>query len=442
MRLDLPPAAKTALDLLTGAGFEAWLVGGWVRDAVLGRPSGDMDIATAALPEETRQVFSGYRTLDTGLRHGTLTLLIDGEALEITTFRSDGDYLDHRRPDRVRFVTSLKEDLARRDFTINAMAWHPDRGLMDPFCGQEDLKQRLLRAVGEPRQRFSEDALRILRALRFACQLGFDIEERTLGAMMNTPEGLNPVSAERIAAELNKALMGAYAADALRKYPRVLFLALPELAPMLHTPQRTPFHRYDVWEHSLRTLEAAPLDLPVKWAALFHDSGKPHTATIGRNGTTHFRGHQAVSARLTLEALERLKQPKALQETCHTLVKYHDERVGPDNLRLYLSRLGYPLTRQLLRLQWADLKTHADLVSYRLPQIEGLLEETLRLEQEGAPLFLKDLAVNGADLMALGFAQDARLGQALQSLLDKVLKGELANSREELLAAAAQLPRQ
>ena len=436
MHINLPDAVLKVLSALARAGHEAYLVGGCVRDAYLGRPAGDVDIATSALPQEMQAIFSDYKTIPTGLAHGTLTLLIDGQALEVTTYRTDGEYTDHRRPDSVRFVRSLTEDLARRDFTVNAMAWHPDLGLKDPFSGRADCDARLLRAVGEPARRFQEDALRILRALRFACQLGFQIESNTLKAMMDQASGLHFVSQERVAQELNRALVGEYVEQALRAYPQVLFMALPELRPMLHTPQRTRFHRYDVWEHTLHTLAASPPDTAIRWAALYHDSGKPHTTDIQPDGSTRFRGHERISARLMDEAMLRLKQSKALREQTVALVKYHDERIGPDNLKVWMSRLGLQTTLKLLRLQRADLAAHADIVHHRLPQIDLLYEEALRLQQEGAPLHIRDLQVDGKDLMQLGFEANETLGYALAHLLSMVLHGQLENLKEDLLAEA------
>lgn len=436
MLINLPESVHSVLQALARAGHEAFLVGGCVRDAYLGRPAGDVDIATSALPEEMQAIFSDYKTIPTGLAHGTLTLLIDGQAMEVTTYRTDGEYTDHRRPDSVRFVRSLTEDLARRDFTVNAMAWHPDLGLKDPFLGRADCDARLLRAVGEPARRFQEDALRILRGLRFACQLGFQIESGTLNAMMDQASGLHFVSRERVAQELNRALVGEYVEQALRAYPQVLFMALPELRPMLHTPQRTRFHRYDVWEHTLHTLAASPPDTAIRWAALYHDSGKPHTTDIQPDGSTRFRGHERISARLMEEAMLRLKQSKALREQAVTLVKYHDERIGPDNLQVWMSRLGLQTTLKLLRLQRADLAAHADIVHHRLPQLDLLYEEALRLQREGAPLYIRDLQVDGNDLMQLGFEANETLGHALAHLLNMVLGGQMENLREDLLAEA------
>lgn len=433
------PAALTALCCLTEKGHEAYLVGGCVRDAYVGRVPGDYDIATSALPQQAKEALASYPTLDTGLAHGTITALVEGLPIEITTYRVDGVYTDGRHPDQVSFTRNITEDLARRDFTCNAMAWNPEQGLVDPFFGRQDCDLRLIRAVGDAKERFSEDALRILRALRFCCQLGFVMEDSTLAAIFETAPGLARVARERVAAEINKSLLGKYACEALRQYPRVLFLALPELAPMLHTPQRTPFHIYDVWEHSLLTLQQTPIDLALRWAALYHDSGKPQTLTLDRDGTTHFRGHQGVSERLLVKTMERLKQPKALAQQTALLVRHHDDRVALDNLKLWINRLGFDTTLKLLRLIRADLATHAPETAKRVTQVDALFEEAMRLQESGACLTLSCLAVKGEDLLALGFPRDKQLGQAMDRLLKAVLTDALPNEKAALLSLAQEI---
>lgn len=438
MRIDLnfepSQAALTALKSLHDQGHSAHLVGGCVRDAYLGRMQGDYDITTSALPHQIKAALASFQTLDTGLAHGTVTALVNGDPIEITTYRVDGAYSDGRHPDQVTFTTNLIQDLARRDFTCNAMAWNPQEGLIDPFKGREDCNLRVLRAVGDPQARFREDALRILRALRFSCQLGFTIQEQTLQAIRDAKEGLEKVAKERIAVEINKAFIGDYALQALRLYPRVLFEALPELAPMLHTPQRTPFHIYDVWEHSLLTLAETPPDITLRWAALFHDSGKPHTVTYDQHGITHFNSHQEISVRLIEQAQSRLKLPRIIQQICSQLVRYHDERVGPDNLKVWIHRLGYDTTRKLLRLQRADLVAHAPDIAKQVAQMDALFEETIRLQQSGVCVDIKGLAVNGQDLMRLGIPKGPQIGKTLDAMLQAVLRDELVNDREQLLA--------
>ena len=437
--MNLPAPVAFALERLNAAGFEAYLVGGCVRDACLGRTPTDFDIATQATPEEMRRALRGERLLDTGLKHGTLTLLKEGLPIQITTYRQDGAYSDSRHPDAVAFTRSLREDVLRRDFAINALAWHPQTGLIDHVNGLSDLENRLIRAVGDPERRMAEDSLRILRALRFSAKLGFAIAPDTLNAMMAAGEGLQGVSAERVAEELNQTLLAPDVAAALRDYPRVLYLALPELSPMLHTPQRTRFHAFDLWEHTLRTMAETEADLALRWAALLHDSGKPAAATHDPDGTSHFKGHQAVSAALSQKILKRLKQPSALVEEVCILVKHHDDRIRPDNLKRWLNRLGPETGLKMLKLQYADARAHAPLIADEAHKILRLYEEAEALIQSGSCLFLRDLAIDGRDLMALGFKEGPAVGKTLRHLLDQVIEGHLKNDRAALLSAAQAL---
>lgn len=439
MLLQIPLYAREALNLLNQASHLAYLVGGCVRDSYLGRQPTDFDIATSATPDQVQAVFSGYPTLKTGLMHGTLTVLFDHEPVEITTFRADGPYSDFRRPDSVRFSKHLKEDLIRRDFTINAMAWHPKEGLVDPFLGRQDCDARLLRAVGEAKQRFLEDALRILRGLRFACTLGFSLQEDTLSAIKDTLPNLSRIAKERVCQELNKALLGAHAGAALRRYPDLLFAALPELEPLKLLKQRPPARPLDVWEHSLRTLEESPADLALRWAALFHDAGKPYTMTTDAQGLSHFPDHAKESLRLLETAFVRLRQSKALTQETAELVRWHDENLDSDNLRQWLSRLGPDLTLKLLRLKRADAAALSPQITLSVSQIDALFEEAVALSKSADCLSLSDLAVNGNDLLKLGFPRDARLGQALDALLQEVLAQRLPNNQDALLHKAREL---
>lgn len=416
MRFALPGFVTAALDLLTSAGHEAWLVGGCVRDACLGKSPGDYDIATSALPSQTRETFRGYRSLDTGLAHGTLSVLMDGGAVEITTFRQDGAYTDSRHPDSVTFVRSLREDLARRDFTCNAMAYRPDEGLYDPFKGEEDCKARLLRAVGAAEERFREDALRVLRALRFACQLGFSIEEGTHDAMMAAGHLLGKVSPERVANELNRAVRGEHAPRALGAYADALLLALPELENLVFQEEGRP------WERSLRALAELPPDLPLRWAALFALSGAPGGAD---------------SAAVLAEVLARLKQPGALAREAAALLQAFPEPLGRENLKPALSVLGYETAFKLLALKRAFIRP-GPAAEGEQGSLDALKAEAERLKAGGACLRLADLAVSGRDLLAIGYRRDKALGQALDALLSQVLRDRLPNDREALLKAAAQ----
>ncbi len=394
--LHLPDFVLTAITHLERKGHEAFVVGGCVRDSLLSRPAGDFDLATSALPEQTREAFSGFFTIDTGIRHGTLTVLIDKHPLEITTYRTDGTYSDARHPDEVTFVRSLKEDLARRDFTVNAMAYHPQSGLFDPFLGWEDLMNRLLRAVGEPQKRMREDALRIVRGLRFACQLGFDIEGETLKAMMDLKDRLALVSVERIAREMNLALTGAHAAEALQKYPELVETALPELMD-------------SNWQGALPLLMALKPDPALRWAALFINAG-PLKAE---------------------NAMNRLKQSKALREETVLLLNHVHQPVNEHTLKQLISNLGYATVQKLLLLRhaMADNSNEAE----EFCQLEKAL---LSYQQEGRDFSLRGLSVTGKDLMNLGYLPKEHLGQALNRLLTMTLLGDLPNDKALLLEKA------
>lgn len=436
MRFPLPPPVRQALSQLEACGHEAYLVGGCVRDDVLGIQPREYDICTSATPSQVHTCFKGEQVLDTGARHGTVTLRLSHMPLEITTFRMDGSYTDSRRPDSVSFGTTLLEDLKRRDFTANAMAWSPKSGLVDPFHGFEACQRMILVAVGDPKQRFAEDALRILRALRFAAVMGFDIDPETYQAMVNERSRLALISRERIAGELNRMILGDWAVETLRTYPRIFWAVLPQLEPMQHCPQRSRFHVYDVWEHTLQCIGYTPGDLALRWAALFHDSGKPTTATRDSDGTTHFRGHQHVSVRLITACMEELRQPSKLTETVRTLVLHHDARIGPDNLQKWVSLLGIDLFKQLMQLKHADQMAHAPHVSRHANKSLNLINAAEALVESGACLSLKDLKVDGNSLLSLGFPRDKLIGRTLQELLDSVLSGQVANETDALIALA------
>ncbi len=304
--IQIPPHAERILTLLNQAGYKAYVVGGCVRDALLSKTPKDWDICTSALPDEMERVFQGFRVVETGLKHGTLTVVLDGIPYEITTFRVDGAYTDHRHPDGVTFVTDVREDLARRDFTVNAMAYHPAEGLIDAFGGQEDLRRGVIRCVGQPEERFREDALRILRALRFASVYGFTIDEETAKAAHELKETLSLVAAERIRAELGKLLCGQGCGNILRAYRDILGQILPQLVPMFDFPQCTPHHRFDVWEHTVRSVENVPATEVLRFTMLLHDAGKPATFTRDEDGVGHFCGHAACSEKIA-EAVMTVK---------------------------------------------------------------------------------------------------------------------------------------
>lgn len=437
MTFPVPPQARQALDALHGAGFEAYLVGGCVRDSLLGTQPHDWDIATSALPGHTAAVFSGLPLCRAGEKHGTVTVCFPGLPVEITTFRLDGQYQDHRRPQSVAFSRSLREDLARRDFTINAMAW--DGGLADPFGGRADLAAGLVRCVGDPQKRLEEDSLRILRGLRFAAVLGFRLEKGTAQAMLEKKGLLRSLAAERVGEEFLRLLCGKNAAQVLREYRPVAEEFLPELAPMAGLDQKSPYHCFDVWEHTLHTLENTGPDPVLRLAALLHDVGKPVCFTVDSAGRGHFYGHQAKGAEMAAAIGRRLRLSRETAGQVETLVRYHDVSAvcGKPRVLRWLNRLGLPLYQKLLALNRADTLAHSPAAFRRLAvldQAEKELEEILR---ENACFTLAQLAVKGGDLQ--GMAEGPALGRLLRQLLEAVMDGACPNEREALLALARRL---
>lgn len=432
----LPEHAAHAIRRLERAGFEAWAVGGCVRDSLRGVEPHDWDLCTSASPAQMQAVFADARVLTTGLRHGTLTVLTDGGPLEITTYRTEGGYSDGRHPDGVRFVTDIREDLARRDFTVGAMAWHPERGLCDPFGGQTDLKNGVLRAVGNADTRFQEDALRILRGLRFASKLGFAIEPETAAAMRRQVHRLDCIAAERIREELTGLLCGRYVQRTLMAYADLITSALPELAPMQGCQQQNPHHLYDVWEHTVRAVGQVPAEPVLRWAMLLHDSGKPACKTVDEQGIGHFRGHPRASLALSRKLLPRLRFSSADTERILLLVERHDTPLGDNEklVRRSLSRIGEARFRDLLAIKKGDAVgqgTSRDYVA-QLFETEALLNRVLAQEQ---CFSLRQLAVNGTDLQALGL-RGRPVGEMLHALLDAVIDGQTDNRRETLLRLA------
>lgn len=399
----IPPYALTALRVLEDAGHEAWCVGGFVRDAFLGRPCSDVDLATSAHWEQVRDAFvaQGYAAHETGVKHGTVTVVVDGDAIEITTYRFDGEYADGRHPDQVRFVSSIEEDLARRDFTINAMAYHPDRGLCDPYGGINDLDAHIIKAVGEPMKRFREDALRILRACRFGSQLGFQIEAETLYAMRAMKSMLQHVSAERVSKELTLYLCGAHIHDALMETVDVVSYVLPEIIAMRDFSQDTPYHIYDVLEHTAWVIQNTPPEPRVRWAALLHDSGKPASFFHDDMGVGHFYGHASASIILGESILNRMCFSSAAKSEILTLVKHHDDPLEATvkHVRRFMLKLNgnADLFRDLCYLKMGDALGQAPHCHYRAKIAEDAIAVLDRLIEEEAALSVADLRINGQD---------------------------------------------
>ena len=434
--MKLPQTIVTILDTLENHGFAAYVVGGCVRDSLLGLTPADFDLCTSALPEQMEQVFAGQRLVLAGEKHGTVGVCTDTGVVEITTFRTEGDYRDSRHPDWVRFVGDVEQDLARRDFTVNAMAYSPTRGFADPFGGRQDLENKILRAVGAPEKRFREDALRILRGVRFAVRYGLTVEPETRRAMDDQAGGLDSLSRERVFEELSKLLPLVTGADLL-EFASIMGAAIPELAPTIGFDQHSPHHAYDLYTHVAYVTGAVPGELTVRWAALLHDIGKVSTFTRDETGRGHFYGHAPAGAELAEQVLLRLKAPTRLRCQVVELIGAHMTRLQPEKklLRRQLSRLGWEQLERELELQQADMSSKGTAEPGNLeifPEIRRMLEE---IRREDSCLKVTDLAVNGEDLMALGY-QGRQIGERLHWLLEQVLEETLPNDRQALLLAA------
>ncbi len=434
----LPQPVAALLSRLQENGYEAYVVGGAVRDILLAKAPGDYDVATSALPAEVISVFGEKHCHPTGLSHGTVTVISEGTPVEVTTFRVDGDYADSRHPENVSFSRSLEEDVKRRDFTINAMALSADGSLLDYYGGMEDLKNRILRTVGDPKARFSEDALRILRALRFAAELGFVIEEKTSAEIFRQKESLLSLSAERIWKEFSRLICGSFCAPILRKYFDVFTVIIPEIAPMKGFEQHNPHHVFDVWEHTLAAMTYIPPTPVLRMAILLHDIGKPSCFEIGEDGVGHFRGHPKVSAAMAEEILSRLKVDTETRETVVLLVKAHDVPLDPvlKNVRRRLAQYGEERVRLLLEVKRADISAHSLKSAYRLAELsrfEVLLNKTI---EEQLCFSFASMEVNGKDLIGIGIPAGTRLGSIKKQLLNEIIDGVLPNEKTALLQRA------
>ncbi len=439
--MDLPKQVITALALLNQGGYSAHCVGGCVRDFLMGKTPKDMDIATSARPQEMKQIFSNCHVIETGISHGTLTVIMDSLPMEITTYRIDGEYADHRRPNSVTFTEDLCADLSRRDFTINAMAYHPELGLSDPFGGQKDIQNKIIRCVGQGDVRFEEDALRIMRALRFSSTLGFSIEGNTAQAMDNQKHLLDKISVERIAAELSKLLMGQNVLQVLTECAPILCTAvLPELAPMVGFEQKSKYHLYDVYDHTARVVEAVADKPHLKLAALLHDTGKPYTFSVDKKGYGHFYGHAQVSIEITQKILNRLKFDNATKEKVCTLVEYHDVQIGRNerSVRKWLNRLTPDIFFDLLLLKRADNLAQNPAFSRQqeINTLEALAEKIIKERQ---CFSMDSLAIGGSDLLTLGLKEGRQIGEIKNTLLKLVIEGKLQNDREVLLTYAKKI---
>lgn len=442
MTIDMPKNVDTAINLLQSAGFEAYAVGGCVRDSLLGKTPNDWDITTSAKPEDMNSVFADFHCIDTGIKHGTVTVVIDGEPLEITTFRLDGEYEDNRHPKSVTFTSDLGADLGRRDFTVNAMAYSKMTGMVDLFSGQNDLKNKIIRCVGDPDRRFNEDALRILRALRFASALDFEIEEKTAQSLLKNRALLGNISEERIAKELLKLVCGKGAKRILTDFAPVLFEILPELQPMYKNSHDNPHHCYDIYEHTLIAVESIDPEPTLRFAMLLHDCGKPAVKKFDENSVAHFYGHQRISAEISAQILARLKVSNKFRDEILFLVSNHDRwelYENTEKMPRYLSKFGLDGVLKLLKVMRADVLAQSPEYRYRLDQIADAEEIAKNLAAQKPCLSLSELQINGRTLMDIGIPQGRKLGAVLAQLLDEVIDGVTKNTQEALTTRAREI---
>lgn len=442
MTMDMPKNVDTAINLLQSAGFEAYAVGGCVRDSLLGKTPNDWDITTSAKPEDMKSVFINFHCIDTGIKHGTVTVVIDGEPLEITTFRLDGEYEDNRHPKSVTFTSNLGADLGRRDFTVNAMAYSKMTGTVDLFGGQNDLKNKIIRCVGDPDRRFNEDALRILRTLRFASALDFEIEEKTAQSLLKNRALLGNISEERIAKELLKLVCGKGAERILTDFAPVLFEILPELQPMYKNSHDNPHHCYDIYEHTLIAVESIDPEPTLRFAMLLHDCGKPAVKKFDENGVAHFYGHQRISAEISAQILARLKVSNKFRDEILFLVSNHDRwelYENTEKMPRYLSKFGLDGVLKLLKVMRADVLAQSPEYRYRLDQIADAEEIAKNLAAQKPCLSLSELQINGRTLMDIGIPQGRKLGAVLAQLLDEVIDGVTKNTQEALTTRAREI---
>ncbi len=437
--ISIPEAAAEILRKLEEHGFEAYVVGGCVRDSLLGHHPKDWDVCTSATPQQVLRVFRKRPVIKTGLKHGTVTVLINRRPIEVTTYRIDGKYADNRHPESVAFVSNITEDLARRDFTINAMAYNPAKGLVDAFGGQEDLAAGIVRCVGEPDARFNEDGLRILRALRFAARYDFAIESETSYAIRRNRHLLTNISAERIFTELKGILCGQGALSMLLAFPEVFCTIIPELTPTIGFQQHNPYHIHDVWTHIAHAVQAIAADPVLRLTMLMHDIAKPACFTMGEDGRGHFYGHAEQGAEMATNILHRLKSDNDTLNTVVTLIRHHDHRFPTTTAGMcrFIGKLGEENVERLFQVARADNAAQSPMSQREaiepLHNARVLLDEVI--EQHGA-FTVKDLHISGRDLIALGIPPGPAIGRILETLLAGVQDGIIPNTPENLTAQA------
>lgn len=438
MNIYISDNAKFILDLLKSKGFKAYIVGGSVRDIIIDDNNipDDYDFATDANPDQILDVFKDYNTYEVGKKFGTISVLIDDAKYEITTFRKESDYNDNRHPSSVVFTDSLKEDVSRRDFTINAIAYNFDEGIVDHYFGIDDIKNRVIRCVGDPDERFNEDALRILRAIRFSASLDFEIEEKTKKSIFKNKELLNNIPVERITQEFNKFLCIKSIYKILDEYREVFSVFIPELKTMFEFEQITPYHKYDLWHHTIHSVENIRPDLLLRMTMLLHDLGKVTTRVIDKNGRTHFKGHPKESVYIAGGILNRLKYSKSFINDVLILIDYHDDRFNGNNIEIKecMKVLGIPLMMNLIDVQIADFSAQSDyLYKERFEIIENTIKEVNKIISENQCFSFDTLEINGDNLINLGIPEGENIGIILNDILNKVIYNELENQHDILI---------
>lgn len=443
MVIKIPDQVNRAIEILNKNGHSAYVVGGAVRDALMNRPAHDWDITTSALPQQTEEAFRGFRIIETGLKHGTVTVIVDGMDLEITTYRIEHGYSDNRHPDRVDFTDRVEDDLSRRDFTVNAIAYSPIHGFADPFGGREDIERNIIRCVGDADKRFGEDALRILRALRFSSVLGFEIDAETADSIHRNYTLLKNISVERIFVEMTKLLCGADAGKILREYEDVIFYILPELAPMKNCVQNHERHIFDVWGHSVKAVESIEPIPELRFAMLLHDSGKPFCKTTDENGIDHFYQHAKTSRKIAEDITYRLKTSAAFRNHVCDLVEYHDfvpDKITKKTYKKYIAQLGIDTVKELFSIRKADFSAqNPKFCDEELARNKHGLEILKNIEAQETCFKIKDLAIGGRDILALGIKSSPEIGKILDTLLDEVMEEATENTHDALMTRAKQL---
>lgn len=435
MKINLPPQVKTALNKLSDNGFESFIVGGCVRDCILGLEPGDWDITTNATPSETEQCFKNFKIIETGLKHGTITIIIDKMPLEITTYRIDGEYSDCRRPETVTFSRNLKDDLSRRDFTINTLCYNESQGLVDLFGGVSDIEQKMIRCVGDPDKRFSEDALRIMRGIRFSSTLEFEIEKATAESIISNRNLLTMVSSERIRDEFDKLIGGEKATDVIRKYHDVIGVFIPEILPLIGCEQKTKYHKYDVFEHTLHAVDNIDSnDLILRLTMLFHDFGKPRAKTTDENGTSHFKGHARISAEIISDILKRLKYDNKTAQEVTKLVLIHDTKSAKSRIeaKRMLNKIGDSSYLNLIKIKRADClaKANPHAIDLKLKNMKKFYDE---IKENHECYTLSSLNINGDDIIKLGINNGIEIKYALEFLLNAVIDENCLNEKLKLI---------